>query len=75
MYEKQTQEKAQRDKARERFEFREIRLERNRRERTKLLEEKMIALKEKMAKDRTQKVKIDAAMERINASKTNNKIK
>ena len=75
LYEKQTQEKAQRDKARERFEFREIRLERNRRERTKLLEEKMIALKEKMAKDRTQKVKIDAAMERINASKTNNKIK
>jgi hypothetical protein len=35
----------------------------------------MIALKEKMAKDKTQKEKIDAAMSRVNASKADNEAK
>jgi hypothetical protein len=35
----------------------------------------MIALKEKMSKDKVQKEKIDAAMRRVNASKVNNEVK
>lgn len=73
LYKKQIQEKAQIEKARERFEFREMRLERNKRERAELMEAKKIALKEKMAKDKAQKEKIDAALERVNAAKINNK--
>jgi len=72
LYKKQTQEKAQIEKARERFEFREMRLERNKSERAALMEAKKIALKEKMAKDRSQKEKIDAALERVNAAKIDN---
>ena len=73
LYKKQTQEKTQIEKARERFEFREMRLERNKRERAELMEAKKIALKEKMAKDKAQKEKIDAALERVNAAKIDNK--
>jgi electron transport complex protein RnfC len=73
LYKKQSQEKAEIEKARERFEFREMRLERNKRERAELMEAKKIALKEKMAKDKVQKEKIDAALERVNAAKIDNK--
>ena len=75
LYKKQTQEKTKRDKASHRFEFRKKRLERNKHERSKLLEEKMITLKEKMAKDKAQKEKIRTARERVNASKADNEIK
>jgi hypothetical protein len=37
------------------------------------MEAKKIALKEKMAKDKVQKEKIDAALERVNAAKIDNK--
>ncbi|MBT6009611.1 MAG: electron transport complex subunit RsxC, partial [Rhodobacterales bacterium] len=73
LYKKQTQEKTQIEKARERFEFREMRLERNKRERAELMEAKKIALKEKMAKDKAHKEKIAAALERVNAAKIDNK--
>ena len=73
LYKKQTQEKTQIEKARERFEFREMRLERNKRERAELMDAKKIALKEKMAKDKAQKEKIAAALERVNAAKIDNK--
>ena len=75
LYKKQTQEKKQRETAKGRFEFREMRLERNKQERSDLLEARMIALKEKMSKDKVQKEKIDAAMRRVNASKVNNEVK
>jgi rubrerythrin len=52
-----------------------MRLERNKRERVDLLEAKMVALKKKMAKDKNQKEKIDAAMSRIKTSKVGNEVK
>jgi Na+-translocating ferredoxin:NAD+ oxidoreductase RnfC subunit len=75
LYKKQIQESDQREKARRRFEFREVRLERNKQKRSDLLEARMIALKEKMAKDKIQKEKIEAAMSRVNASKVDNEAK
>jgi Na+-translocating ferredoxin:NAD+ oxidoreductase RnfC subunit len=75
LYKKQSQESDQREKARRRFEFREVRLERNKQERSDLLEARMIALKEKMAKDKIQKEKIEAAMSRVNALKVDNEAK
>jgi electron transport complex protein RnfB len=75
LYKKQIQESDQREKARRRFEFREVRLERNKQERSDLLEARMIALKEKMAKDKIQKEKIEAAMSRVNALKVDNEAK
>jgi len=75
LYKKQTQEKKQREISKERFEFREMRIERNKQERSDLLESRMIALKEKMAKDKIQKEKIDAAMSRVNVSKADNEAK
>ena len=52
-----------------------MRLERNKQERSDLLEARMIALKEKMAKDKIQKEKIEAAMNRVNALKVDNEAK
>ena len=75
LYKKQNQESDQREKARRRFEFREVRLERNKQERSDLLEARMIALKEKMAKDKIQKEKIEAAVSRVNALKVDNEAK
>ena len=72
---KQIQEQEQRENARNRFKFREMRLERNKLERDDLLEAKMVALKKKMAKDKNQKEKIDAAMSRIKTSKVGNEVK
>ena len=57
--------KKQREIAKGRFEFHEMRVERNKQERSDLLEARMIALKEKMSKDKAQKEKIDAAMRRV----------
>ena len=65
----QTKEKEQTDNARERFEFREFRLERNKKERGEMMEAKKKALKEKMAKDKVQKEAIAAAQARVNAAK------
>ena len=75
LYKKQTQEGKQREIAKGRFEFREMRIERNKQERSDLLEARMIALKEKMLKDKIQKEKIEAAMSRVNASKVDNEAK
>lgn len=52
-----------------------MRVERNKQERSDLLEARMIALKEKMSKDKAQKEKIDAAMRRVSSSKVNNEVK
>ncbi len=48
LYKQQVKEKQQTENARERFEFRELRLERNKRERAEMMEVKKIALKEKI---------------------------
>ena len=72
---RQVQERAIRDNWRSRFEFHQLRIERNKQERDELLKSKMIALKEKMAKDKSQKEKIDAAISRVNASKVDNEAK
>ena len=72
---KQSRERAIRDNWRNRFEFHQSRIERNKRERDELLKSKMIALKEKMAKDKAQKEKINAAMQRIKNAKEKNETK
>jgi len=72
---RQDQERAIRDNWRNRFEFHQSRIERNKRERDELLKSKMIALKEKMAKDKAQKEKINAAMQRIKNAKEKNETK
>ena len=70
LYKQQVKEKQQTENARERFEFRELRLERSKRERAEMMEAKKIALKEKMAKDKAQKAVIEAALERVDAAKS-----
>jgi electron transport complex protein RnfC len=70
LYKQQVKEKKQTENARERFEFREFRLERNKRERAEMMEAKKIALKEKMAKDKAQKGAIKAAMKRVETAKS-----
>ena len=72
---KQERERAIRDNWRNRFEFHQSRIERNKRERDELLKSKMIALKEKMAKDKAQKEKINAAMQRIKNAEEKNETK
>ena len=72
---KQERERAIRDNWRNRFEFHQSRIERNKRERDELLKSKMIALKEKMAKDKAQKEKINAAMQRVKNAKEKNETK
>ncbi len=72
---RQDQERAIRDNWRNRFEFHQSRIVRNKRERDELLKSKMIALKEKMAKDKAQKEKINAAMLRIKNAKEKNETK
>ena len=70
LYKHQVKEKQQTENARERFEFRELRLERNKRERAEMMEAKKIVLKEKMAKDKAQKAAIEAALERVETAKS-----
>lgn len=67
---KQTLEKEQADVARQRFEYREYRLQRNKIEREKMLAAKKKALQEKMAKEQTQKQQIADAMTRVKQRKT-----
>lgn len=71
LYHKQETQKQQSDIARERFEFREFRLERNAVERKTMLAEKKVAIQKKMAADKAQKDKIQAALARVEAKKTN----
>ena len=75
LYKRQILEKETRDNSRDRYQFHQERLERNKRERDELLKSRMIALKEKMAKDKAQKEKINAAIQRVKKSKANNEIK
>ena len=75
VYQRQIQERAIRDNSRNRFEFHQARIERNKRERDDLLKSKMVALKEKMAKDKAQKEKINAAMQRVKNAKVKNETK
>lgn len=63
----QTQEKV--DIARERFEYREYRLERNKTERTEMMAKKKKELKKRMAGDKAQKDKIAEAMARVKNKK------
>ena len=72
---RQILERSIRDNSRERYQFHQARLERDKRERDELLKSRTIALKEKMAKDKAQKEKIQAAMQRIKKSKNSNAIK
>ena len=66
---RQILERSIRDNSRERYQFHQARLERDKRERDELLKSRAIALKEKMAKDKAQKEKIEAAMLRVKNSK------
>ena len=72
---RQILERSLRDNSRERYQFHQARLERDKRERDELLKSRTIALKEKMAKDKAQKEKIQAAMQRLKKSKNSNAIK
>ena len=72
---RQILERAIRDNSRERYQFHQARLERNKHERDELLKSRTIALKEKMAKDKSQKEKIEAAIQRVKDSKKNNETK
>ena len=72
---RQILERSIRDNSRERYQFHQARLERNKHERDELLKSKTIALKEKMAKDKSQKEKIEAAIQRVKDSKKNNETK
>ncbi|CAC9446719.1 Electron transport complex protein RnfC [uncultured Gammaproteobacteria bacterium] len=74
LHRQKTQGQQKVDIARERFEFREYRLERNKTERTKMMARKKEELKQKMANDKTQKSKIAQAMARVKQEKNGNKI-
>ncbi len=65
----QTHEQNRINIARERFEFREYRLERNKLERAQMMTDKKKTLKEKMAKEQSQKQKIAEAMQRVQQAK------
>ena len=73
LHREQVTEKKYIDLARERFEYREYRLERNKKEKAEMMAIKKEELKKKMANDKVQKDKIAAAMARVNNKKTNNK--
>ncbi|MCH9711136.1 MAG: electron transport complex subunit RsxC [Proteobacteria bacterium] len=76
LHHKQVADQHKIDVARDRFEFREYRLERNKQERAQMMADKKQALKEKMAKDKAQgqvqKDKIAQAMARVNKKKDKN---
>ena len=72
---RQILERSIRDNSRERYQFHQARLDRDKFERDELLKSRTIALKEKMAKDKAQKEKIQAAMQRLKKSKNSNAIK
>ncbi len=76
LHKKQATDQFKTDIARDRFEFREYRLERNKQERAQMMVEKKQALKDKMAKDKeqgqVQKDKIAQAMARVNKTKEKN---
>ena len=69
---RQILERSIRDNSRERYQFHQARLERDKRERDELLKSRTIALKEKMLKDKAQKQTIEAAIRRVKDSKKNN---
>jgi len=72
LYRKNTEDQYRTDIARERFEFREYRLERNKQERAEMMAAKKEELKKKMANDKSQKDKIAAAMARVEKTKKKN---
>ncbi len=65
----QTREQDKINIARERFEYREHRLERSKLERAQMMADKKKVLKEKMAKEQSQKQKIDEATQRVKQAK------
>ena len=75
LYQKQQREQKQADIAKTRFEFRQMRLERNKQERKQLMAEKKAKIQQKMAEDRQknggQKDKIQAALKRANQQTKN----
>jgi electron transport complex protein RnfC len=72
LHRKTTEDQYRTDIARERFEFREYRLERNKQERAEMMATKKEELKKKMANDKAQKDKVAAAMARVKKSKKAN---
>lgn len=69
LHRQKTQGQKKVDIARERFEFREYRLERNKTERAEMMARKKEELKQKMADDKVQKDKIAQAMARVGKNK------
>ncbi|SMM97716.1 Electron transport complex protein RnfC [uncultured Candidatus Thioglobus sp.] len=74
LYQQKTQVQQKTDIARERFEFREYRLERNKIERAEMMAKKKEELKKKMANDKTQQDKIAEAMARVKRKSNDNNI-
>ncbi len=74
IHQKNLREHFKSELAKERFEFRNYRLARNKEEHAKMMSEKKRALQKKMAEEDAQKDKIQAALERVNAKKLNRKI-
>lgn len=73
LHHKRTIEQQKIDTARERFEFRAFRIERNKKERAEMMARKKQELKKKMAQDKTQKDKIAQAMTRVKNKKYSEK--
>ncbi len=65
LHHKRTVDQQRTDMARERFEFKEFRIERNKKERAEMMAKKKEELKKKMAQDKTQKDKIAQAAARV----------
>ena len=65
LHRQEVQEQKKVDNARERFEYREYRLQRNKTERAEMMARKKEELKKKMADDKAQKDKIAEAMARV----------
>lgn len=65
LYRQQQSEQKQSDIARERFEFRDFRLERNKQEKKVQMAQKKAELQQKLATDKSQKDKIQQALERV----------
>lgn len=73
LHHKRTIEQHKIDTARERFEFREFRIKRNKNERAEMIARKKEELKKKMAQDKTKKDKIARAIARVKNKKSSEK--
>ncbi|KAA0441163.1 MAG: electron transport complex subunit RsxC [Candidatus Thioglobus sp.] len=69
LHQQTEREQAMVERSRERFEYREYRLQRNKTERAEMMEKKRTELKQKMSGNKTQKAKIAAAITRVKNKK------